>query len=230
VTLKKLIKSVARLIDMRGEMDMTERAERAEKIQGFAQELGIPVNVDHLESLASFDGPELVAQMVGGATASIVPPLPHEAAASAEIPKVEGATDEMRPQAVTDTGLPIEPRPGDTPLVTGTPEDIAEVRTGQPNAGVRPTGIPAEPTLPEQRAVTEVPAEPTLKEQRARVEVPAEPMLPEQQAATEIPAEESAEQGAAEKPSLIDGIEAFFQRVAKRLDDHKDTDHPDDKE
>lgn len=199
VTLKKLIKSVARLIDMRGEMDMTERAERAEKIQGFAQELGIPVNVDHLESLASFDGPELVAQMVGGATASIAPPLPHEAAASAETPKVEDATDEMQPQAVTDTGLPIEPRPGDTPLVTGTPEDVAEVRTGQPDAGVRPAGISAEPMLPEQQAA-------------------------------EIPAEASAEQGAAEKPSLIDGIEAFFQRVAKRLDDHKDIDHPDDKE
>jgi hypothetical protein len=76
VTLKKLIKSVARLIDMRGEIDMAERAERAERIQGFAQELGIEVNIDHLESLVSFDGPELVAQIVGGATASASPPLP----------------------------------------------------------------------------------------------------------------------------------------------------------
>ena len=151
VTLKKLIKSVARLIDMRGEIDMTERAERAEKIQGFAQELGIPVNVDHLESLASFDGPELVAQMVGGATASAAPPLPQDA---------EQPTTEMNAEA-----LPAGPEPA------------AEITT---------EALPAE--------------------------------------------QPPAEQTQAKKPSLLDGIEAFFQRVAERLDENKNTDHPDDKE
>ncbi len=65
VTLKKLVKSVGRLIDMRGEMDETERAERVEKIQAFAQELGVIVDISRVENLASETGPAIVAQVLG---------------------------------------------------------------------------------------------------------------------------------------------------------------------
>jgi len=124
ITLKKLIKSVARLIDMRGEIDMTERAERAEKIQGFAQELGIIVNVDHLESLASFEGPELVAQMVGPVAAfSAPPPTPTMEAEATSVELANGeqaaAPDNIQAQAASDIGAQTEP------LADSPPADIA---------------------------------------------------------------------------------------------------------
>lgn len=65
ITLKKLVKSVGRLIDMRGEMDDAERSERVEKIQAFAQELGVIVDISRVENLASQTGPAIVAQVLG---------------------------------------------------------------------------------------------------------------------------------------------------------------------
>lgn len=115
-TLKKLIKSVARLIDLRGELTMEERAERAEKIQAFAQDLGIEVNLANLEALATFDGPELVAQMVGGTLAQLTAAAPPEVAQAEPAPSndtrlampdpspdgADGAGDDVR-HALEDT-------------------------------------------------------------------------------------------------------------------------------
>lgn len=72
VTLKKLVKSVARLIDMRGEMDEGERNERLEKIQAFAQELGVIIDLSHVEDLLTATGPAIVAQLVTSADAHLL--------------------------------------------------------------------------------------------------------------------------------------------------------------
>jgi hypothetical protein len=199
VTLKKLIKSVARLIDMRGEMDPTERAERAEKIQGFAQELGIIVNVDQLESLASFEGPELVAQMVGPVAAFSVPtptPAIEAQAANAETPKDEhfsAAPDEKQVEAASSSGTYTEPRAADS---AGSDNVVTEVA---PDEKVKAWFVDKD------TANTDKSVPPTEQ-------APQEPQPP------------------AEKPSLLDGISAFFQRVAGRLDENETTDHSDDKE
>ena len=195
VTLKKLIKSVARLIDMRGEIDMTERAERAEKIQGLAQELGIIVNVDHLESLATFEGPELVAQMVGPVAAFSAPaptPLIESEASSVELAPGEqaaAAQGKIQAHAASDIGAQAEP------LADSPPADIA------PDTQVKSW------FLENDTAMTDQPVQPAEQESP-----PEEPQPP------------------AEKSSLFDGIGAFFQRVADRLDEKKNTDHTDDKE
>lgn len=229
ITFKKLIKSVARLIDMRGEIDMTERAERAEKIQGFAQELGIPVNVDHLETLASFDGPELVAQMVGGTTAfTAPPPTPEAADETQKVAQGDGGQAPATPNAlqtvqpISDSGLPIEPQPGETPLITGTPEDIAEVHTGQTDA---PAELHGSQTAPQEHPAVLDDAFTITHEQPTAIDDASSVM--HEQPATAPSEEQPAE--TAEKPSLFDGIGAFFQRVADQMDDKK-TDHPDDKE
>lgn len=195
ITLKKLIKSVARLIDMRGEIDMTERAERAEKIQGFAQELGIIVNVDHLESLASFEGPELVAQMVGPVAAfsapAPTPPIESEAS-SIELTngeQVAAAPDEVQAQAASDIGVQAEPL------------------TDRPSADIAPDTQVKAWFVENNTAMTDQSVQPA--EQKTPPEEP---------------------QPSSEKSSLLDGIGAFFQRVADRLDEKKNTDHTDDKE
>jgi hypothetical protein len=106
VTFRKMIKSVARLIDLRGELDLNERAERAAKIEAFAQELGIPVNIAHLETLAHFDGPDLVAQMVGGA------PQPHVApglSTAQAAPRDDGVGAQGDPDPLAGTTAHIEP-------------------------------------------------------------------------------------------------------------------------
>jgi hypothetical protein len=218
ITLKKLIKSVARLIDMRGEIDMTERAERAEKIQSFAQELGIIVNIDHLESLASFEGPELVAQMVGPVAAFSAPtPTPNieSEASSAEAAKGEQAAvapDEMQAQAANDSAVT------DSELTAAAPDKIqaqaasdigtqTEPLADSPTADIAPDNQVKAWFVENNPAMTDPPVQ--LAE---RETPPDEPQTP------------------AEKPSLLDGIGAFFQRVAERLDENKNTDHPDDKE
>jgi hypothetical protein len=228
MTLKKLIKSVARLIDMRGEIDMTERAERAEKIQSFAQELGIIVNIDHLESLASFEGPELVAQMVGPVAAfSAPPPAPNieDKASSVEAAtgeKAAVAPDDMQAQTASDSAVT------DNEITVIAPDDkvkawFAENTTAAIREDVESsTRTPSEPPTDSQVPVlsTELPPEPTPSQA-----VTADgPVMATEQATLEGP------QTPAEKPSLLDGIGAFFQRVAERLDSENNTDHPDDKE
>lgn len=232
VTLKKLIKSVARLIDMRGEIDMAERAERAEKIQGFAQQLGIIVNIDHLESLASIDGPEIVAQMVGPVAAFSAPSTPTAETAGA-------APDEIQAQAASGSGTQIEPGATDRPMTEIAPDDkvqkwfveskSAANGTDEPHEssiyvpaseGLTGSHIPAQPDgLPTQPA-----PQPPTAEHNAETEVTDEPVEPTEHA----PPEES--RPPAEKPSLLDGIGAFFHRVAERLDENKAIDQPDDKE
>lgn len=156
ITLKKLIKSVARLIDMRGEIDMTERAERAEKIQGFAQELGIIVNVDHLESLASFEGPELVAQMVGPVAAfSAPPPTPTIKAGVSSVESANGeqaaaAPDKMQAQAASDIGAQTEPL-ADSPTTDIAPDNQVKAWFVENNTAM--TDQPAQPA--EQEAPPE---------------------------------------------------------------------------
>jgi hypothetical protein len=113
VTLKKLVKSVARLIDMRGEIDATERAERAEKIQAFAQELGVEVNIDNLEALATSDGPELVAQIVGGVSSQ--PAALPQTVAETKRPIEAQSIDEAQTSLTSEIGVEPAATVPDTP-------------------------------------------------------------------------------------------------------------------
>lgn len=205
ITLKKLIKSIARLIDMRGEIDMTERAERAEKIQGFAQELGVAVNVDQLESLASFDGPALVAQMVGDVTASTLIPSPpiHGESSEGVRPSDEGdrglaGLDAALRQEVSADSEATAQHTDDRPALAGMPEDPEEAQATPHDQPVIPYEKPPVLSLPAEATPTSTP--------------PAQPT------------EET------EKPSMFDGIGAFFQRIAGRLEGDQKSDQPDEKE
>lgn len=74
ITFKKLIKSVARYIDGNATMDDVERAERTEKIQTFAGDLGLTVDMAALAHIgAAVSGPDIVAQVLG-TPEPVVPP------------------------------------------------------------------------------------------------------------------------------------------------------------
>lgn len=224
VTLKKLIKSVARLIDMRGEIDVTERAERAEKIQGFAQELGIIVNVDHLESLASIDGPEIVAQMVGPVAAFSVP-LPSSIEAGASSAEVVQEADTTTTQTDLQEQAAV-PTTSDSPVTESVKTEMApddKVKAWFIDNDEAPATNPI-PALPGESQADSMPSQAETAAYEDESQRQDAPVAPLEEASTEEP------QPPAEKSSLLDGIGAFFQRVGDRLDPNKNTDHQDDKE
>jgi len=108
VTLKKLVKSVARLIDMRAEMDEGERNERLEKIQAFAQDLGVIIDLSQVENLLTATGPAIVAQLVTRADAHLLmsavsPEQSQESDAPARMQEPEVAASQGEPES---TGHP----------------------------------------------------------------------------------------------------------------------------